>query len=64
MREAAALLERARRPFAAEPIRTLDALHLAGALVARVAFAGLVLLSLDRRIRTAAQELAFPLLPA
>ena len=32
-----AVIERARRPFPIEPIRTLDALHLAAALAARAA---------------------------
>jgi hypothetical protein len=58
------VLERTRRPFPAEPIRTLDALHLASALAARGALQGVTLLSLDRRVRDAAAELAFPLLPA
>jgi len=57
------VLQRARRAFPAEPIRTLDALHLASALAARAALTGLTLLSLDRRVRAAASELAFPLLP-
>jgi len=57
------ILERARRPFPKEPIRTLDALHLAGALVLRSAVPGLALLSLDERIRSNAKELGFELLP-
>ena len=55
---------RARRPFPAEPIRTLDALHLASALVAHAAVPDLALLSLDRRIRSNSEELGFPLVPA
>ena len=57
------IIERARRPFPGEPIRTLDALHLASALVARGAVAGIDLLSLDERIRAAARQLGFRLQP-
>jgi predicted nucleic acid-binding protein len=60
----AGVLERARRPFPAEPIRTLDALHLASALAARAALPGLVLLSLDERIRAAGLGLGFTVQPA
>lgn len=58
------VVERARRPFPGEPIRTLDALHLASALVARAAVAGLALLSLDVRIRASGQQLGLTVLPA
>lgn len=58
------VVERARRPFPREPIRTLDALHLASALVARTAVAGLALLSLDERIRAAGRELGLNVIPA
>jgi predicted nucleic acid-binding protein len=44
-------LERARRPFPAEPVRTLDALHLATALEFQGVLGPLTLLSLDERIR-------------
>jgi predicted nucleic acid-binding protein len=57
------VFERARRPFPVEPIRTLDALHLASALMARSAVAGLSLLTLDRRIRATAHKLGFDILP-
>lgn len=57
------IVERARRPFPDEPIRTLDAIHLASALVARSAVADLALLSLDDRIRKAAESLGLPLRP-
>lgn len=60
----AEVIERARRPFPREPIRTLDALHLASALAARAGAGELALLSLDARIRAAGQDLAFDLLPA
>jgi hypothetical protein len=57
------VVERARRPFPAEPLRTLDALHVASAMVARSAVVGLSVLSLDRRVREAAAELGFPIVP-
>jgi predicted nucleic acid-binding protein len=57
------IVERARRPFPGEPIRTLDAIHLAAALVARSALAGLEMLSLDDRIRTAARKLGMRVRP-
>ncbi len=59
-----AIVERARARFPGEPLRTLDAIHLASALEARSAMAGLELLSLDDRIRTAARRLGFRLQPA
>ena len=57
------VIERARRPFPIEPIRSLDALHLATALVLRSATPGLALLSLDRRVRDNARQLGFVVLP-
>ena len=38
------ILERAKRAFPEEPVRTLDALHLSSALTARVSVPGLVFL--------------------
>jgi predicted nucleic acid-binding protein len=58
------IIERARRPFPAEPVRTLDAIHLASALTARKAMSDLAMLSLDSRVRKAADRLGFLLLPA
>jgi predicted nucleic acid-binding protein len=57
------IVERARQRFPGEPIRTLNALHLAAALVARSAIAGLELLSLDERIRRAAGPLGLRVRP-
>lgn len=57
------VLERARRSFPVKPIRTLDALHLASALVARRAVPGLALLSLDERIRENGERLGFRIAP-
>ncbi len=55
---------RSRRPFPVEPVRTLDAIHLASALVARGAGAGLAVLGLAGRIRRNAAALGFEILPA
>jgi hypothetical protein len=57
------ILERVEREFPVEPIRTLDAIHLASALAARSALPDLALLSLDRRIRRSAERLGFEVLP-
>ncbi len=63
MRIGSEIVERARQPFPGAPIRTLDAVHLASALVARSAVAGLTLLSLDDRIRRAAGRLGLEVRP-
>ena len=57
------VVERARRPFPLEPMRTLDALHLASALVARSAAPGLRVVTLDQRVRENAERLGFETLP-
>jgi predicted nucleic acid-binding protein len=58
------ILERAKRAFPDEPVRTLDALHLSSALMARFSVPGLVFLTLDERLRKNARLLGFELLPA
>lgn len=58
------VVDRARQPFPGDPIRTLDAIHLASALVARAAVPGLELLSLDDRIRRSASLLGLGVQPA
>ncbi|HEY0511988.1 MAG TPA: type II toxin-antitoxin system VapC family toxin [Thermoanaerobaculia bacterium] len=58
------VLERAGRRFPAEPLRTLDALHVASALAAQSAISDLALLSLDRRVRENGVALGFDVLPA
>jgi len=63
LRIAPEIVERARQPFPGEPIRTLDAIHLASALVARTAIAGLTLLSLDDRVRKAGKKLGLDVIP-
>lgn len=59
-----AIVERARRPFPVEPIRALDALHLAYALVARSLVPETGLLSLDRRVRSTGKELGLEIVPS
>jgi predicted nucleic acid-binding protein len=57
------IVERARHPFPVEPVRTLDAIHLASALAVRSTIPGVELLSLDDRIRRAGEQLGFRLQP-
>lgn len=64
LRIGAEIVDRARQPFPVEPVRTLDAIHLASVLAARSAVPGLELLSLDDRIRTVARRLGLQLQPA
>lgn len=63
LRIAPEIVDRARQAFPGEPIRTLDAIHLASALAARTAIVGLRLLSLDDRVRRAGKRLGLDLLP-
>ena len=58
------VVERARRAFPVEPVRTLDAIHLASALAARSIIPDLELLSLDDRIRRTGAQLGFQLQPS
>jgi predicted nucleic acid-binding protein len=57
------VLDRAARRFPAEPVRTLDALHLASAAVFDEALGGVVVLSLDERIRTNASAMGMKVSP-
>lgn len=57
------VIERARKPFPVEPIRSLDALHLATALLARSLVPDLRLLTLDQKVRDNGAALGFELLP-
>lgn len=57
------VMDRVKRAFPAEPVRTLDALHLASALLARSAAPGVRLLSLDERVRQNGEALGFDVLP-
>ena len=61
MEVTAEVLGRAAEPFPAEPVRTLDAIHLATALELRRAWPELVVLSLDRRVRASATGLGLGL---
>jgi hypothetical protein len=56
------VLERALEPFS-EPVRTLDALHLASIEFLRGRHLGLRRATYDRRMRAVAQAMAVPLLP-
>jgi hypothetical protein len=51
---------RAEDGFPNEPVRTLDASHLASALFLRQSFPDLVLLTADERVRANAALLGFP----
>ena len=64
MRIEADVIDRARRPFPVEPVRTLDALHLSSALVASAVVTDLGLLSLDERVRAAGRALGLRIVPA
>ena len=57
------VVNRARQPFPGEPIRSLDAIHLASALLVAGSLPDLVLLSLDRRVRATAGRLGLRVLP-
>jgi predicted nucleic acid-binding protein len=57
------IVDRARHPFPAEPVRTLDAIHLASALAVHSTVPNVELLSLDERIRRAGGQLGFRLQP-
>ena len=59
----AEIVDRARRPFPREPVRSLDALHLAAALIARDIRPELAFLSLDQRLRENAAALGFEVVP-
>jgi predicted nucleic acid-binding protein len=62
-RLSAEIVDRARHPFRIEPIRSLDAIHLASALAVRSAVPGVELLSLDDRIRRSGEQLGFRIQP-
>ena len=57
------ILHRAKEPFPEEPIRALDALHLATALHTVALFPETVLLTLDERVRRCALALGIRVLP-
>lgn len=57
------VLERSRAPFPHEPVRTLDAIHLASAALAHAAIGAVSVLSYDDRVRTNATAMGMELLP-
>ena len=63
MRISASVIERSRQPFPIEPVRSLDAIHLATALEARSVLPNLRVLSLDMRVRDNALRLGFEVVP-
>ena len=64
LRVGAEVVDRARQRFPVEPVRTLDALHIASALAAKTAVADVLVLSLDDHVRVNARALGFDLRPA
>ena len=58
------VVTRSRQTFPREPVRSLDAIHLSTALLARNLAADVQLLSLDERIRRNAVALGFDIAPA
>jgi predicted nucleic acid-binding protein len=58
------IARRAEEAFPSEPVRTLDAVHLASALFLRQSFPDLVILSSDERLSTNAALLGFGTAPA
>ena len=59
-----ATVESARRRFPHEPVRSLDAIHLATALVVRSMAPDARILSLDERVRSNSLALGFDVVPA
>lgn len=57
------IVERARQSFPDDRIRSLDAIHLGSALVARDCLGDIDVLSLDERIRSNAVALGFRVVP-
>ena len=60
----AEVVHRSRRSFPREPIRALDAVHLATALAVRNLFPDVRVLSFDDRIRSNAAALGFDVVPS
>jgi len=58
------VIERARQHFPSDPIRALDALHVASALAVRASLPSIAMLSLDERVRRVARSLGLPVLPS
>ena len=60
----AEIVEMARRRFPSEPVRSLDAIHLATALFVRSMAPDLLVLSVDERVRRNSEALGFEVLPS
>jgi predicted nucleic acid-binding protein len=58
------VVARARKPFPIEPLRALDAIHLASALIVAADVPEFSLLTFDQRIREAAREMGLTITPA
>jgi hypothetical protein len=58
------VLDRARTPFPVEPLRSLDALHVASAALLHQSVGAVTVLSYDDRVRANARALGMALLPA
>lgn len=58
------VLARASAPFPCEPLRTLDAIHVASAALAQTELGDVTVLSYDERVRANAAALGMSLLPA
>ena len=59
----ARVIDRAASAFPEEPIRTLDAIHVASAWLAHSAFGPVTMLSLDHRVRVNAKALGLSVAP-
>jgi predicted nucleic acid-binding protein len=57
------VLRRAREPFPVEPVRSLDAIHLASVRVLDDELGGVEVVSCDERVRRNAEALGFRLVP-
>lgn len=57
------VLERSRAPFPREPLRTLDAIHVASASLAHTEIGAVTVLSYDDRVRSNSAALGMALLP-
>jgi uncharacterized protein len=57
------VLARACEPLPADPVRALDAIHIATACILRDEVSDVVIVSLDRRMRECATQLGFAILP-
>jgi predicted nucleic acid-binding protein len=56
--------DRAAEPFPVEPVRALDAIHLASVLLVRSVAPDVEVAALDERVRSNAAQLGFDVLPA